>query len=259
MSKTKATRWNVSRNFNCCCNDSHYGRSLFYCIFNSISYYIYWYYSVYCSQFFILPPHYVKTISGCTEELFVKTANVMEEWLTALMDGKVIKRETTYNLSKLTVLLHKAVQFVQYEQKDWKYHRHTKRNEKLLLVQKQLHLLQQIIYHIDNLARAPIETCDWSQNEKEILRRTIHSIISILRNYCEKIDEEHFKLIDELDKQFLTNKNDLAHCKPNQYHHHFSSESIILFEVLSIHDMLEELKQIFEKYESENQLNCSVH
>ena len=56
----------------------------------------------------------------------------MEEWLTALMDGKVIK-ETTYNLSKLTVLLHKAVQFVQYEQKDWKYHRHTKRNEKLYL------------------------------------------------------------------------------------------------------------------------------
>lgn len=128
-----------------------------------------------------------------------------------------------------------------------------------LLVQKQLHLLQQIIYHIDNLARAPIETCDWSQNEKEILRRTIHSIISILRNHCEEIDEEHFKLIDELDKQFWTNKNDLAHCKPNQYHHHFSSKSIILFEVLSIHDMLEELKQIFEKYESENQLNCSVH
>ena len=77
------------------------------------------------------------------------------------------KKETTYTLSKLTVLLHKAVQFVQYEQKDWKYHRHTKRNEKLLLVQKQLHLLQQIIYHIDNLARAPIETCDWSQNEKK--------------------------------------------------------------------------------------------
>ena len=85
------------------------------------------------------------------------------------------------------------------------------------------------------------------------MRRTIHSIISILRNHCEKIDEEHFKLIDELDKQFWTNKNDLAHCKPNQYHHHFSSESIILFEVLSIHDMLEELKQIFEKYEGENQ------
>ena len=40
-----------------------------------------------------------------------------------------------------------------------------KRNEKFLLVQKQLHLLQQIIYHIDNLARTPIETCDWSQNE----------------------------------------------------------------------------------------------
>ncbi len=129
-----------------------------------------------------------------------------------------------------------------------------------LLVQKQLHLLQQIINHIDKLARVPIETCDyWSQNEKEILQRTIHSIIFILRNRRNKIDEDHFKLIDELDKQFWTNKIDLAHCKPNQYHHHFSSESIILFEALSIHDMLEELKQIFEKYDGENRLNCSVY
>ena len=117
-------------------------------------------------NFFILPPHYVKTISGCTEELFVKTAHIMEEWLNALIEGKVITKETAHNLSKVNLLLHKAVQFVQYEQKDWKYHRHTKRNEKFLLVQKQLHLLQQIIYHIDNLARTPIETCDWSQNEK---------------------------------------------------------------------------------------------
>lgn len=69
----------------------------------------------------------LKQFRDVQRSLFVKTANVMEEWLTALMDGKVIKKETTYNLSKLTVLLHKAVQFVQYEQKDWKYHRHTKK------------------------------------------------------------------------------------------------------------------------------------
>ncbi|MCU5376263.1 aromatic acid exporter family protein [Bacillus cereus] len=211
-------------------------------------------------NFFILPPHYSKTISGCTEELFVKTANIMEEWLNTLIEEKVVNKKTTQNLSKLTLLLHKAVQFVQYEQKDWKYHRHTKQEMRsFLLVQKQLQLLQQIIYHIDNLARVPIETCDWSQNEKEILQRIIHSIIFILRNRCNKIDEEHFKLIDELDKKFWNYKNDLGHCKPSQYRHHFSSESIILFEVLSIHDMLEELKQISEKYEGENQRNCSVH
>ncbi|MCP9279411.1 hypothetical protein CN676_13095 [Bacillus wiedmannii] len=211
-------------------------------------------------NFFILPPHYLQTISGCTEELFVKTANIMEEWLNALIEGKVITKETTYNLSNLNLSLHKAVQFVQYEQKDWKYHRHTKKEMRsFLAMQKQLHILQQIIYHIDNLARAPIETWDWSQNKKEILQRTVHSIISILRNNCNEIDEEHFKLIDELDKKFWDYKNDLGHCKPNQYHHHFSSESIILFELLSIHDMLEELKQISEKYESENQLNCSAH
>ena len=41
----------------------------------------------------------------------------MEEWLNALIEGKVITKETTHNLSKVNLLLHKAVQFVQYEQK----------------------------------------------------------------------------------------------------------------------------------------------
>ncbi|MDA1564523.1 aromatic acid exporter family protein [Bacillus cereus] len=207
-------------------------------------------------NFFIFPPHYTKMIFGCTEDLFAKTANIMEEWITALIAGKGMKKETAQDLSKLTVLLHKAIQFVQYEQKDWKYHQHTKKEMRsFLMMQKQLHILQQIIYHIDNLARVSIETCDWSQSEREILQRTIHSIIAILRNHCNEIDEEHFKLIAELDKQFWSYKNDLKDYKPNHYHHHFLSESIILFEVLSIHDMLEELKQISEKYELENRFN----
>ena len=51
----------------------------------------------------------------------------MEEWITALLAGKGMKKETAQDLSKLTLLLHKAIQFVQYEQKDWKYHHHTKK------------------------------------------------------------------------------------------------------------------------------------
>ena len=66
-------------------------------------------------------------IFGCTEDLFFKTANIMEEWITALVAGKGVKKETAQDLSKLTLLLHKAIQFVQYEQKDWKYHQHTKK------------------------------------------------------------------------------------------------------------------------------------
>ncbi|SCC22292.1 hypothetical protein BACERE00177_04815 [Bacillus mobilis] len=36
----------------------------------------------------------------------------MEEWLNALIEGKVITNQTTHDLSKLNLLLHKAVQFV---------------------------------------------------------------------------------------------------------------------------------------------------
>ena len=203
-------------------------------------------------NFFILSPHYGKTIIGCKNELFLKTANIMEEWLNQVMQGEQIKKEIAHSISKLTLLLHKAVQFVQYEQKDWKYHRHTKNEMRSFLsVQKQLHILQQIIYHLDNLTHVPIVECKWSQKEKETLHSAIVSMISILRNHCSEIDYKHYQLIDELDQQFWGHKSDLAEHKPHKYHHHFSSESIILFEVLSIHDMLEELERVREKYEKE--------
>ncbi|EEL50510.1 aromatic acid exporter family protein [Bacillus cereus] len=201
-------------------------------------------------NFFILPPHYTKTIVSCKNELYLKTADIMEEWLHQVMHGETIKKETARSLSKLTVLLHKAVQFVQYEQKDWKYHRHTKKEmRRFLSIQKQLHVLQQVIYHLENLTRIHPEKCRWSIKEQELLRKTIISMISIFRNNCSKIGYQHYRLVDELDQQFWNHKSDLTEHKPHDYHHHFSSESIILFEVLSIHDMLEELERVCEKYE----------
>ncbi|EOW9527289.1 aromatic acid exporter family protein [Bacillus cytotoxicus] len=200
-------------------------------------------------NFFILPPHYAKTIVDCKTELFSKTATIMEEWLQQAINGEQIKKETVHHISKLTTLLHKAIQFVQYEQKDWKYHRHTKNEMRsFLAIQKELHILQQIIYHLDNLTRVSTTECKWSQKEKETLYKVILSTIHILRNHCYKMDYKHYQLIDELDQLFWEHKNDLAKHKPDDYYHHFSSEAIILFEVLSIHDMLEELERVCKKY-----------
>lgn len=205
-------------------------------------------------NFLILPPHYTKTIVNCKNELFMKTANIMEEWSKQVSQGEGIEKETARELKKLTALLQKAVQFVHYEQKDWKYHRHTKKEmRRFLAIQKQLHILQQIIYHLKNLTSTYTKKCRWSQKEKEALRGVIISMISILRNNCYEIDFKHYRLIDELDQQFWNHKNDLAEHKPHDYHHHFSSEAIILFEVLSIHDMLEELERVCRKYEEERE------
>ncbi len=120
---------------------------------------------------------------------------------------------------------------------------------RFLSIQKQLHVLQKIIYYFENLTHVHPENCRWSIKEQELLRKTILSMISILRNNCSEIGYQHYRLIDELDQQFWNHKSDLAEHKTHDYHHHFSSESIILFEVLSIHDMLEELERVCEKYE----------
>ncbi len=75
-----------------------------------------------------------------------------------------------------------------------------KEMRRFLSIQKQLHILQQIIYHLNNLTSTHTKECRWSQKENETLQSVIISMISIFRNNCYEIDYKHYQLVDELDQ-----------------------------------------------------------
>ncbi len=196
-------------------------------------------------NFFILPPNYTHFITKQMNSLFHEAADLLEQRAKELIGDSKGYRATVRNFDKLTKDLNKALTFIQYQQQDWKYHRHTKKEMRQFhRDQKKLTILQQITYHLGNLIHVKTAPTEWTTDEKEKLYAAFKSIISILRNYCRYIPFEHYQLIEQLDQQFWNIKEDLTYHKPKKYHHHFSPKSIILFEILSIHDMIEELESI---------------
>lgn len=196
-------------------------------------------------NFFILPPNYSPMITKQMNTLFHETADLLEWRLKELIGEVKVKRETVRIFEHLTKDLNKAITFIQYQQQDWKYHRHTKKEmREFHQNQKKLAILQQINFHLGNLLYVSIDSTSWTQEEKEKLTNVIQSIASILRDYCHHIPEEHFQLIEKLDQHFWNIKKDYSEQKAQKYHHHFNPKSVILFDILSIHDMIEELEPI---------------
>ena len=52
-------------------------------------------------NFFILPPNYTKTIVNCKNELFTKTADIMEEWSKQAIQGGNIEKETLCSVASI--------------------------------------------------------------------------------------------------------------------------------------------------------------
>ncbi|WP_243291472.1 aromatic acid exporter family protein [Bacillus sp. FJAT-47783] len=196
-------------------------------------------------NFFILPPNYSPFINKQIHTLFHKVAELLELRQKELTGEKTVKKVTLKNFDVLSKDLHKAMTFIHYQQQDWKYHRHTKMEMRQFhLEQKKLTILQQINYHLGNLLYVSVDPSEWTKDEKELLSKTIRSISSILKDFCHSIPKEHYELIEELDRKFWTVKHDLSEIKPKKYRHHFNPKTVVLFEILSIHDMIEELEPI---------------
>lgn len=199
-------------------------------------------------NFFLIPPNYLPFISNQLHTLFEEVADLLELRLKELMGEKIERKAMIRSFERLNEDLKKTYTFVNYQQQDWKYHRHTKTEMRSFHYnQKKLAILQQIHYHLGNLLYARLDHEEWSKEEKELISKTVHSISAILKDFCHSIPDEHYLLIEQLDKQFWTYKHDLSDVKPKKYHHHFHPKCVILFEVLSIHDMIEELEPICRK------------
>lgn len=70
------------------------------------------------------------------------------------------------------------------------------------------------------------------------------SISEILKTSDHRIPDEHFEKIDKLDEEFWHWKEEHICNVPEKFKHHFPPETIVLYEILSLHDVLEELQDL---------------
>ncbi|WLR52163.1 aromatic acid exporter family protein [Bacillus tianshenii] len=199
-------------------------------------------------NFMIMPPKYSPMILNQIDEICNSIGTTLKLLSREMIEGKGSHLQTKRAYRRITKQLERTMQLSDYQHEEFRYHKHSTSEVRIFhYATKQVNLLQQFVFHLGNLQYAQLNKEEFCEEEKDLLKRAIDSIILVLKDPNHHVPEEHFAIIKELDHYFWHWKRELAHQPTNKYHHHFASHTIILYEILSMHDALEELEHLVNK------------
>lgn len=190
---------------------------------------------------FVLPPNYSKTILTNIHSVASLTGreleNVMHFLLHDKKDQPAIIRETFIQLKKK---LDNTDILVRFQKDEAKYHQFNEEAKRVFdNEQDKLSSLRLIHYHLGNLINLPFEECNWTREEKEKIFLISENLAAALK-HPDKFDEEnHKRYVQLLMKQFWESKSRASELKTGNEPTFFSSEIIILYELLSICQLVE--------------------
>ncbi|SDK02798.1 aromatic acid exporter family protein [Sediminibacillus albus] len=192
---------------------------------------------------FVYPPNYSSLILKNIHSLARTTGIELENILKATLNGQKPKEKLIRDtFSQLKRRLDKTEMLIRFQKEESKYHRFDEQAKRVFLSeQEKLAALRLIHYHIGNLINTPLDTLLWSTEEKEKVLETVECLAAALKNSDKFNPEEHRRQIQALMAQFWKSKKEAA--KPDSTDHptFFTSEIIILYELLSIYNLVEDL------------------
>lgn len=193
-------------------------------------------------NFLIMPPHFSDEIKNRNDQLFKDTAVLLKKRTEELIYSQnAISKDCQKEYMRITSELAKSFQLSHYQREEWKYHRHSVGELRAFITEtKKLESLQQIHYHLGHLITVHINEEAFRHSDRFLLKQTIDSTVALLKTAGVTPSKEHNQHIKELDEQFWHTNNG-AQPSSTKYQHHFKTETIVLFVILSIHDVLEEL------------------
>ena len=110
---------------------------------------------------------------------------------------------------------------------------------------KKLTILRQVHYHVGNLVSLP--SMHLPEEKAQVVENMVKSIKSAFHHPDFAMDESHDAIVKEL-LGLLRREVDEREAKS----HRFSDETVIYYELVSIHDLLEEMNHI-HKFEIRHQ------
>jgi uncharacterized membrane protein YgaE (UPF0421/DUF939 family) len=196
---------------------------------------------------FVLPPNYSPRITTMTHNLFIKTGNLLETRITELVMDQKSEGRTRLLFQEINKSMDLTEKLCRYQRKEWKYHRHSRQDMKIFHYEnKKMSILRQIHYHLGNLMILPQHDIIWAEEKQKKIMIAVQSLVEIIQDPRHHISEEHYHKYKELLEEFWDIKDDLKNVKETDHHHFFSTETVLLYELLSIQDLTEELSHIYE-------------
>lgn len=194
-------------------------------------------------NFFILPPKF----SPLIERKFLPNLQLASEVLDNAIE-KILTLEEITNPApnkqylKLRRSTEKVSELFSFQEREWKYHK-IKLSEfrKFNRLKRANIIMQKIVLHLGNLQYIS-EPASFNNLEKQLLKDIVRSLKRILNSEANYISDDHYSLISELDNKLKFESNQKG--ESTEFFHHFTTKRITYFELLSIHDSVEELNHL---------------
>ncbi|GAA0494591.1 aromatic acid exporter family protein [Salinibacillus aidingensis] len=195
-------------------------------------------------NFFLLPPDYTDKIHNNMNRLFEKAARLNLTISEFVLDHKQNRKQRNRILYQQIIReINQTYRLIAFQREEWRYHRYSKEAfRQLHFCQKKLTYLQQMIDHVGNLQFVQLKKNAFNEEERKLLHKIFVSIADILRNPEHVISEAHYKRIETLDDEFWHWKEE--HIKKAESAEHLPPQTIVLYELLFLHRILEELQRM---------------
>lgn len=193
----------------------------------------------------VFRPDYSKNIIDKTKQLFLDAGLFIEKRGLELVNGQPLHKETKMKFQSLVKNLETIDILCENQKKEYKIH-HFNREEMRVFhyAYKKIYLLHQMVNHLSNLNYLPPLMSPLEDDKKEIMISAIQLAKETLHGDHHCSSNSNYQLIDELGRYLRHSQSDVSREQNPQIPHYVSHETSIIFEILSILDILEELKHI---------------
>jgi uncharacterized membrane protein YgaE (UPF0421/DUF939 family) len=199
-------------------------------------------------NFFIFPPNYSKTIASEIQLLFEKTGSILQKRANEWFQSQPVDKKLRQDFQQLVREIEKAEKICHYQKEEWKYHRVNRKDIRLFHYEyKKLNILRQLAFHTGNLVYLPLYQINLELDREEIILSAITSIKNTLTDPAFIYRDDFYKNMEEIKNLFTTTQylsKNVDEITSSGHHHLISPETAIFYEILSIHDLIEELCKI---------------
>jgi uncharacterized membrane protein YgaE (UPF0421/DUF939 family) len=194
-------------------------------------------------NYLILPPHYHEMVREQVDQLYERSGKLLNRFVKG-----GAPRELQSEYRTLSKDMERAFSLAQYQREEWKYRRHNLKDIRDFgILMKKLEYHQKILYHFANLVYLNIDQAKLNDEKVETIMKAVDSIASILRDPSHRIDDKHNELIDELDALFISERERRIQTDHKKSRKHLSVRVAIIYELLALEDVLEDLERICTK------------
>ncbi|MFD2210822.1 aromatic acid exporter family protein [Virgibacillus halophilus] len=190
---------------------------------------------------FILPPDYMKEISQQADKNCKSTANTISHVFQYILRQGENVQVDIQDIENLNQKLRQTETLIQFEKDEVRFHPLLGTKKTVFTdVEKRLHHLRLIHYHLENLVNTPIRKLSWNEQERRIVLKAAEGLAVSIANPDSYHAARHQTQLERLTKLFWEDNEEITRGYEN-YPTQFPPELIILYELLAIYHQVTRL------------------